>query len=272
MMCKRVLIFMLVLALMVGPSLAQESEDEGETVPTGVGEVTVYRLNVRAEPTTDSEVLTVIDFGEQYSVLDTNERGTWVHIRLSDDQTGWVFAEYFRLTDGDGTGGGSVSAPVEGDSVTITRDVNLRVGPSANLSLVTGVPAGTRVQLTGRNADSTWVQATYNRRTVWMIAGVVPESFDVETLPVINDEQVIRAAIAGGGLEWVVQASTPVHALPGTFYPLLETLAPGSVVSVLGRNTTSQWVKIRWPQADAWIPANRLNPGYNVDLLPLRLQ
>ena len=61
----------------------------------GSGRVTATALNVRAEPSTDTEALTMVRKGDVLTVIE--ERDGWYRVRLGSGQTGWVSAQYVSL-------------------------------------------------------------------------------------------------------------------------------------------------------------------------------
>jgi len=58
----------------------------------GPGRVTATALNVRAEPSTESDALTMVRKGDLLTL--TDERDGWYRVRLASGQTGWVSAQY----------------------------------------------------------------------------------------------------------------------------------------------------------------------------------
>ncbi|MBN1283798.1 MAG: SH3 domain-containing protein [Anaerolineae bacterium] len=57
-------------------------------------------VNVRAEPDTDSERVTVLEPGATVLVLGANEDETWLEIRLADGATGWVWSRLLNVFEG----------------------------------------------------------------------------------------------------------------------------------------------------------------------------
>jgi hypothetical protein len=61
-------------------------------LPTGLG-----YLNVRSEPGVSGDLLTKVDVGTEYSVLE--EATGWVKIKVSDTVEGWVSSTYVEVTE-----------------------------------------------------------------------------------------------------------------------------------------------------------------------------
>ncbi|MFN8494242.1 MAG: SH3 domain-containing protein [Caldilineaceae bacterium] len=66
-------------------------------------------VNIRSGPSTDDEILTTVDRGEEYEIVGKNAKGDWWKVCCVDDKPGWVSTE---LVDTDG--------PV--DSVAVAKD------------------------------------------------------------------------------------------------------------------------------------------------------
>lgn len=54
-------------------------------------------LNVRSQPSLDGELLTKVDVGDSYAVLE--ESGNWVKLRVSSDVQGWVSGTYVTIIE-----------------------------------------------------------------------------------------------------------------------------------------------------------------------------
>lgn len=65
----------------------------------GTVRVTASALNVRAEASTDANILTQVKKGKALDVLREDE--SWVKVKLASGQTGWVAARF--VSSGDGT-------------------------------------------------------------------------------------------------------------------------------------------------------------------------
>ncbi len=260
-------ITLLLIFIVAAPLHAQEMNDEAT-----FGEVVVGRLNVRAAPTTESDILTVIVIGDVFPIIGENETGDWRQIQLTPEQPGWVFAEYFIPTEAtEGTPIEPIEAPaqISGETIRVTQDVNVRAGPGTVFDILNGLPGGTTVTVIGRNGDNTWAQVQIpNRRTGWIFDGALPEDFDLAPFPV--PESALLAALSQGA-PWRVVNTVIVQMGPGIHYPDIGTVRAGEGVQVIGRDTLSQWVKINYPISNGWLPAAAFPAGTNIEILPLSL-
>lgn len=75
------------------PAVAAPAEER----VVGMMRVTASALNVRAEASTEAEVLRQVKKGEALSILREDE--SWVKVRLASGETGWVAAARFVSSD-----------------------------------------------------------------------------------------------------------------------------------------------------------------------------
>jgi uncharacterized protein YraI/Flp pilus assembly protein TadD len=93
---------------------------------------------------------------------------------------------------------GAGAAPVNPLTVAISGNINVRSGPSTNVSVVTGLAAGQSVQAIGRNAAGDWLQIELADGNLgWVFAPLVSVAGDIQTLPVADDPQPAADTSAG---------------------------------------------------------------------------
>ncbi|MBR3502859.1 MAG: SH3 domain-containing protein [Clostridia bacterium] len=115
------------------------------------------RVNLRALPMTDADIVKVIDAGKAVTL--TGECGDW-YVASYGGGTGYVMKEYIRYSASAGTETGSSSASnadVPTVGVTNTR-VNLRAAASTGSKVIKILDKGTTVSLNGLNGS--WYQVT----------------------------------------------------------------------------------------------------------------
>lgn len=79
--------------------------------------------------------------------------------------------------------GGPAGSPT-GVTYTVHSNVRLRSVPSTDGDVIASVPAGTAVDVIGRNADTSWVQVNFGGQSGWMSAGFGSFAGDVNAAPV----------------------------------------------------------------------------------------
>ena len=73
-----------------------EQVTTNETSVTGLGAATVNanRLNVRAGPGTDQQIVDVLSRGDQIQLIGRSDNSEWLQVQLADGETGWVAARW----------------------------------------------------------------------------------------------------------------------------------------------------------------------------------
>lgn len=251
----------LVLCLPIGLSVVTAQDDEAETP---IARVIAWRLNARSAPSLDAEVLAVLELGQEFRIVGRTEAADWLNIQLSTDQTAWIASRYTEETISRNLPIVTAELPSENGVIRVSQDVNVRAGAGVRFPIVNGLPRSTQVTVIGRSGDNTWAQIIQpNGSTGWIFDGALPIDFDLTPFPV--------PASALIGAQWRTINTVPVRVGPEAFYPLLEFLNEGTLVTILGRDTTSQWVKISFPISNGWIPAAAFPEGTNISTLPISL-
>lgn len=70
-------------------------------------------------------------------------------------------------------------------ATVVNGPANLRAGPGTNYSVQTAVPQNVSVPVTGRTADNSWYQVTFNGLNGWVAASLLAPSC-VQNVPVVN--------------------------------------------------------------------------------------
>jgi len=132
-------------------------------VPTAVITGTPI-LNVRSGPDTGSTLVTTLASGQIVLLQGRSTDNTWLQVRLSDGQLGWVSSLYVtpavaltNLPVASATQppnvGGEANGVVVGAGI-----LNVRSGPGTGSNLLTTLADGQTVGLEGRNADASWLK------------------------------------------------------------------------------------------------------------------
>jgi uncharacterized protein YraI len=210
--------------------------------------VAVYGLNVRAHPGTTAQIVGSVTAGATVMVEGRedsfDDEGIWVYI--SHEVTGlqgWALSVYLtfpfgfdisslpttsaaghRPTDPDVATSPSpadATTSIEGALAgTTTGTVNFRSGPGTNYPVIRTLPAGTPVAFTGRNGNSTWLQAVVNSQQGWLFYALVSVEGGLAGLPVV--ETTPAAAPAGN------MGSVPVVDSGSAFPGIISNVGAGS--------------------------------------------
>jgi uncharacterized protein YgiM (DUF1202 family) len=153
---------------------------------------TAGRVNMRAEPGLDGELLYQVPPDEILSVLGQNEAGTWYHIRLGNGETGWMSAELlngevgqieavYRATPQPPQRYGDLGTRAV---VSAQQGGNLRESPDVGFPIITTLEQGTEVELQARSPYSPWVKVRRGDTTGWMALITIETQAVISSLPV----------------------------------------------------------------------------------------
>lgn len=129
--------------------------------------IEVYRANIRSAPNLDSLVITVVEIGERFPIVGTNEDNTWWQIALRGT-TGWVRGDLVAVINADGTPLytrvreaqiielSRQFAQSNAIYIGVPRNLNVRRGPGTNFGIVGRIPYDQQAILLGRNQFATW--------------------------------------------------------------------------------------------------------------------
>jgi len=177
------------------------------------------QLNVRAEPSTTSEVLGIIPAQASVQIVGKDPGENWWQIiyEAGVDGKGWVTAQYVETATRPDvpTIGGAGADPNAGNSAIIIQQLNIRSGPATNFNSLGVLNANDVVTLTGKNQNGTWLQIEFTdgpEGKGWVNSGFV-KADNVDALPIISD------------LGEVVGTGTPMDTPP----PPTPTLVPAAL-------------------------------------------
>lgn len=142
-------------------------------------------VNVRAGAGTDFEKIGEIRPGEVYAI--TGEAAGWYSFDFNG-QTGWVFSGLVVASGGgaDTTVSSAPAGAPTGISFTVNFIANFRSAPGEGSSVLAQIPYQTALEVTGRNADNTWVQVNFNGQNGWVAARLGSLSADLNAAPVVG--------------------------------------------------------------------------------------
>ena len=200
---------------------------------------TTEYVNFRTGPGTNYSSKAVIPSGTAITVTDTSN-SQWYAVRLSDGSTGYIFAQYIKITSATAAPA-PTEAPADGTvRAKTTADVNLRKGAGTNYGVIRVVGNNTAVTVT--EATNTWYKVKLSDGTegylyaqyVTVTSGDInsvkkEETTDPSTLT--EAEQKAKAVLDTIGWDLRAAYNWSAHALP--YY----TLGP----EVTGNSIHSEW-------------------------------
>lgn len=120
---------------------------------TAVYTVTAQKVNVRAQPDTDADILLVVRKGSDLTLISSEE--DWLKVSVNG-QIGYVSAEYAALSE-ILSGGGTLKAVVE------AKKLYLRDAPSSSGKSLALLEKGSELTVTGRSGD--WLAVEYGAQS-----------------------------------------------------------------------------------------------------------
>ena len=156
---------------------------------------TAGQVNLRAAPSTTADLLLQVPAGAVLSVLGRNPAGDWLHVRLDNGDTGWMFAELLQQYTG------SVQAVYEATPAPPQRygvlgqtarviapaGLNLRAAPEVTFGILLTLPLGTEVTLLARSPYSPWVKVRAGETVGWAALITLETQALIDALPIDFD-------------------------------------------------------------------------------------
>ncbi len=226
--------------------------------------VTPFNLNLRAAPDLNSAILEVIPYNTPVQAIARSANSSWIEIKAGT-RHGWV-AAWLVVMRGDinmlpvsrvvGVQPPTARPTIPASAVTILTpyQVNLRAAPNLGAGTVAVVPFNQLLTAIGRNAGNNWIQVSYEGRSGWVAAWIVPIVGDPLNLPVTSPSTdyavTYQLPITAKAL-----VDLTIRSGPNAITAVLGTLPANTEVELLARSEDSAWVKIRYNNSEGWITA-----------------
>lgn len=240
--------------------------DSNIAPPPATAIVTTGALNVRSGPGVAYGVVTTLTIGQNVTLLGRNEASSWVKVRASGGQEGWVNAAYLQASIAIGSLPviNSGPPPTTANAVITTGAANVRSGPGLGYGVVTIVYQGQTVSLLGRNSEASWVKVrTAGGQEGWVNVSLLQANVPIGSLTVMDSGLPTAWAI-------VISGAANVRSGPGIGYGSVAVVYQNEVVTLLGRNNNLSWVQVRLANGvTGWINASLLDANIAIGTLPV---
>lgn len=227
------------------------------------GASVLVSLNLRADASTSSQVLTVMPAGAAVTLLGEQRNG-FVSVSYNGTE-GWAFGQYLGS-------GGSPSAPSDGGddggattgatgAAQTTSDLNLRSGAGTSFGVITVIPAGGQVQLLGSRQNN-FAQLTYNGTQGWASLDYLTTGGGGAAPAPSPDSGTPSTGTAPSGQVWATTALN-VRSGSGTTYSVLTVMPAGSSATASGQSQNGFW-SLNYNGTVGWASSSLLstsNPG-----------
>jgi len=217
-------------------------------------------VNARRAATTTAEIVRMLGNGEKVTVV--RQEGEWLQVILSDNQSGWAWAEYIDQAVGDqmtleawnavlaaaGLSPVTESAPVDAPAAAVPVDLALsltviadpgatvRVEPSTQAAVAGQALLGTAVSASGRTEAADWLLVTLPEGSRgWIAADLVGGGEERMQLAVVRSDLLVAeesapaAGVTAGEEPFVLQRSAAVP--PAPYTNTLPAIGPAIAVS-----------------------------------------
>lgn len=161
---------------------------------TPVEGMTSSQVNVRAEPSTASNVLGMIPPNTRVEITGQDPGGNWWQINYAQgtDGKGWVTAQYVTTASTPEVPviGGDETDPNNGKVAVIQQQLNVRSGPGTDFNSLGTLNPQDLVSLTGKDPNGSWLQIEFTpgpEGKGWVNAAFV-QAQGVESLPIITED------------------------------------------------------------------------------------
>ncbi len=266
----------LAVLLLVGAFLLATVQTSAAQDRAATGIVTTGALNVRSGPGLEFSIVTTAYQGHAVAVLGRSGFNTWVEIRTFSGVIGWANSNYMQMDVplnnlpivGSGTvPPGTTPARTPAIGVVNTGAVNVRTGPGYGYPIVTIAYQGYTFSLLGRTGDNAWVRVRMVDTTEgWVNAGALNTNVPVGSLPIVN----VTTPPTSGPTAVINTGALNVRTGPGIQFPAVAAVYNGHVVTMLGRNADSSWVKVRlFNGQEGWVNARYITPNSPIANLPI---
>ena len=201
---------------------------------------TTEYVNFRSGPGTNYSSKGVIALGTTVTVTDTSN-SEWYAVRLSNGSTGYIFAQYLKVTGTSSATPAPTQAPSGSEqSAKTTEYVNFRSGPGTNYSSKGVIASGTTVTVTDRSNSEWYAVRLSNGSTGYIFAQYLKLNSSSSATATPAPTQ------APSGSEQSAKTTEYVNfrSGPGTNYSSKGVIASGTTVTVTDRSN-SQWYAVR---------------------------
>jgi|GEM_PF-262123 len=210
---------------------------------------TTEYVNFRTGPGTNYSSKGVISLGTTVTVTDTSN-SQWYAVRLSNGSTGYIFAQYLKLTGNTSaatpapTATPAPSDPANEKTAKTTEYVNFRSGPGTNYSSKAVIPSGTAITVTDTSNSQWYAVRLANGSTGYIFAQYIK----ITSTPSATATPAPTPTPAPSDPSKEQTAKTTEYVNfrtgPGTNYSSKSVIPSGTAITVTD-TSNSQWYAVR---------------------------
>ena len=198
---------------------------------------TTEYVNFRTGPGTNYSSKGVISLGTTVTVTDTSN-SQWYAVRLANGSTGYIFAQYLKLTGNTSapTATPAPSDPANEKTAKTTEYVNFRTGPGTNYSSKGVIPSGTAITVTD-TSNSQWYAVRLADGSTGYIYAQYIKITSATAMPAPTE------APADGTVRAKTTADVNLRKGAGTNYGVIRVVGNNTAVTVT--EATNTWYKVK---------------------------
>ena len=206
---------------------------------------TTEYVNFRSGPGTNYSSKGVIASGTTVTVTDRSN-SQWYAVRLANGSTGYIFAQYLKVTGTSSATPTPTQAPSHDGTVQakLTADVNLRRGAGTNYGVIKVIGTGTTVTVTDAS-NSQWYKVKLSDGTegylfseyLKVISGNIDSAKPSAT-------PTPTPAPSNGTVQAKTTSDLNVRKGPGTSYGIIKVIDMNVTVTIT-EATNSSWYKVK---------------------------
>ena len=198
---------------------------------------TTEYVNFRTGPGTNYSSKGVISLGTTVTVTDTSN-SQWYAVRLSNGSTGYIFAQYLKITGNTSapTATPAPSDPANEKTAKTTEYVNFRTGPGTNYSSKGVIPSGTAITVTD-TSNSQWYAVRLADGSTGYIYAQYIKITSATAMPAPTE------APADGTVRAKTTADVNLRKGAGTNYGVIRVVGNNTAVTVT--EATNTWYKVK---------------------------
>ena len=192
------------------------------------------------------------------------------------DQNGFAEAHlsWTRVSAGPSPNPTPTPVPGQGTATVTASGLNVRSGPGIGNRILIVIRRGQVYPLAGyRNAEANWVMITLpGGEQGWVHANYVTTSVPVSSLAVWNAQPAPSPTPppTASGNATVTAYHLNMRSGPGITHSVIVVLDLGQTMTLQGRNSAGNWVRVTLPNGTAgWVHANYIRTNVQISSLPV---
>ncbi|WP_060665148.1 SH3 domain-containing protein [Bacillus sp. CHD6a] len=210
-------------------------------------------LNVRETPDANSTIISKVQRGESYPVVES--QGEWLKIQITSSKTGWV-ASFLVTESSEGARSTASRSSDEANVQVLTDDLRVRSGPGTNFSVVGFLHANaTAVQYLEENEN--WVKVHSDGVEGWVAKEFVTILAKKKKEQAETPEETEQTEETGGQSATITTDGLNIRSEPTTQSKVLGTLSSGHQVEVIA--IRGDWLNISFNGTVGWIHSDYAN-------------